>query len=487
MKGSSRTSNTGWSGAAGSFSINASQGDSRQRPSRSAADGTLMDLVASSSRSRPPPSPVGLSPRSAEPSLHASVPASAWNRNTGAATASQAPLSPAPQGSWRSHLGSSNLMSVGAESAARSERPPSHAFGAAGASRSGQAAMQTAEPGAWRSSLGRGEQTGVGAASAWLQERPQSHTEVMVSFGGPRPSENVWPSHTAAGPGSLGQPATLPVDTGFWPSSSGGGDLLDLVASAGRSERPQSYTAAAAPSAGAGLNWNAGSQPTAAGFGSAGQSGMPPLVPGSWPSDHGGGDLMSVVAASARPSERQHVEQSGWASSMWPGQVGGAAQSSGPFEAPGASSSASSRKRPPPDRISAEDFDKMVSLIESGKSARRAREAIGRMDLPESTVRYWMTEAGIDPGSRIGRRPSLSAAQIEEAMRLHASYISDPGNSKQGSVRATYEAMNDKTVGWGSFRDYFNKDGLSKHGWKMLERARQFESGESASRRQDES
>jgi len=62
-------------------------------------------------------------------------------------------------------------MSMGAESAARSECPPSHAFGAAGASRSGQAAMQTAEPVSLQLSLGRGDRTGVGEESARPSKR----------------------------------------------------------------------------------------------------------------------------------------------------------------------------------------------------------------------------------------------------------------------------------------------------------------------------
>jgi hypothetical protein len=187
---------------------------------------------------------------------------------------------------------------------------------------------------------------------------------------------------------------------------------------------------------------------------------------------------MSVVAAGAQRSVGQQFAQSGTASSMWTGPVGGAAQSSMPFEAPGgvSVSTSSSRKRPPPERFSAEEFDTLVSLVEnSKKSAKKALEIMQRTEVPESTARRWLIEAGVEPGSRSGRRPALSVAQIEAAMAAHESYRRTHGADSHGILRATHNAVSGGAFTYDSLRTYFNKDGLTAYGETMLERARKYE------------
>jgi hypothetical protein len=352
-------------------------------------------------------------------------------------------------------------MGMGPESGVRPERSQSHNFGAAGTSGSGWPAQQADEPGAWRASLGRGDLMSVVAESARLHERPQSRTAGAVSFAGYGQHENAWPPDTAAG---------------AWPSGAGEGDLMSVVASAGRSERWQPHAASAAPSAGQGLPWTEGPHPTASGSSSIEPWAPAPVAANAWPSNSGAGDLMSVVAAGAHRSVGQQFAQSGTASSMWPGPVEGAAPSSMPFNAPGRSSTSSSRKLPPPERFSEEEFDRLVSLVKDGKnSAQKALQIMERTDVPGSTARDWLSKVGVE-SSRAPRRSPLSAAKIEEASAFHESYLRNPENTKLGVVKATFDAVNDGSFGYGAFRHYFHVDGLTEHGKKMLKLARKAES-----------
>jgi hypothetical protein len=483
-----------------------------------------MDLVASSSRTRAPQSASGLPPRSTVALPYAAVSPSPLIRESGAGSASQAPMGQATQGTWRAYVSGGDRMGMGSESTVRSERSQSHNFGAAGTSGSGWPAQQADESGAWRASLGQGDLTSVVAESARLNERPQSRTAGTVSFAGYGQNENAWPPDTAAsawpsgsgaghlmnvvasagrserwqpqasgtvrsageglpwnagshpaaaGHGSLGQPAIPPAGTSDWPPSPGGGGLMSVVASSSRrSGQWLPHTAGAAPSAGQGLPWNEGPYPTAAGPSSGDRWASPPATANAWPSNSGGGDLMSVVAEGANRSVGQQFAQPGTA---WPGLVGDASQPSMPFKAPGGASTSSSRKRPPPERFSAEEFDTLVSLVENGKmSAKTALGVMSRTDVPEGTARHWLTNAGMEGGTG-SRHIALSVTQIEAASAAIESYRRTHGANKKGSVKAAYNAVNDGSISYPGFRHYFNTNGLTEHGQRMLNLARESE------------
>lgn len=81
---------------------------------------------------------------------------------------------------------------------------------------------------------------------------------------------------------------------------------------------------------------------------------------------------------------------------------------------------------------------------------------------------------------------SLSVAQIEAASAFHESYRRMHGPNKRGVVKATYEAVNDGSYTYAAMRSYFNQDGLSVHGQRMLEQARRSEALDNARRSERE-
>ncbi|HET7864480.1 MAG TPA: hypothetical protein VFL86_08745, partial [Burkholderiaceae bacterium] len=77
--------------------------------------------------------------------------------------------------------------------------------------------------------------------------------------------------------------------------------------------------------------------------------------------------------------------------------------------------------------------------------------------------------------NRRGRPSKLSVAQIESAQEAQASYIRRTGRLR-GSIEAAYRSLGPNTICNSAFRTYFDMDGLSPHGKKMLELTRWAES-----------
>lgn len=325
-------------------------------------------------------------------------------------------------------------------------------MGAESAGGSAWPAQQVDEPGSWRASLSRGDLGSVLAESARLQERQQFGTAGTLAFAGYGQDENAWPS------------------------SPGGGDLMSVVASAGRSARWPPPAAGTVRSEGEGLPWNSGS--AAAGPSIHGQPALPPVTASAWPTNPSDGDLMSVVAASARLSAGQYFDPPGTASPMGSGLAGGGAQPSMPLDAPGGSSYRSVRAKPKPwlAQMSQAEFDAARSRVENdGLSAKAALRSIGREKIPSSSMRRWLALTGVTTrNSHV--TSALSVAQIEAASRILDKHISK-GGSRQGVVLAAYQELGDSSIKWSTFRDYFQTSGLSAYGRARLELARKSEAG----------
>ncbi len=128
-------------------------------------------------------------------------------------------------------------------------------------------------------------------------------------------------------------------------------------------------------------------------------------------------------------------------------------------------------------RISQEQFDRVADAVERGASAQSALFSVGRLDIPASSMRRWLNNAGVAPeDSSSGRRrgpqvPVFSETQIQTGLQAQADHIRSTGCSR-GSARTAYEALGSNAGNWSTFRDYINDSGLTAHGQAMLRRLR---------------
>jgi hypothetical protein len=125
-------------------------------------------------------------------------------------------------------------------------------------------------------------------------------------------------------------------------------------------------------------------------------------------------------------------------------------------------------------RINQPDFDHVANAVEQGSSVRAALNSIGlQNDIPESSMRRWLRNDGVEFGGRFGRPQSpFSATQIALALQARNEHISRTG-SHRGSSRAAYDALGGSIAGnLHTFRDYVSDEGFTAYGQAMLAQAR---------------
>lgn len=450
MERSSRASSSGWGGTGPGFvSGQTTQADSRQQPTRSAEGGTLMDLVASSSRSRLPPSAGTLPPRSdvpPSPGPFANSPFvnSPWDTGPGIESSSHGDMPPSPSGTWRQSLGGGDLMSVLIQGSRLSQPPQFQSpatFTATGhgldggtwppladtGSRSAALPAMPASPaGSWRDSLGGDDLMSVLIQGSRLSQPTQAHPPDMASplggeWGGSAqhlPTPSGHPMATPAGAASSSPRGSQQWPMPGMPTAAESGTLLDLVNSgwrAGTVQSPAGHEAGSWTGA-----WNdPGPHPPSLGDTGSGARGAAP------------GDSASQVPQ----SEPNSVQRLGIGS-----------------------------------RISQQDFDRARDLIGLGLSTPAALASIGRSDIPLETMRRWIKASGLRY-TTTGVKQSLTAQQINTARAAQEAYISHTGTTRK-SARAAYNALNDPSINYSSFRNYFSNAGLTAHGTEQLEAAK---------------